>query len=49
MLSVIDELCVRRFQFILLIILPDKGLVEVMDPKRNDLETWADMDEMLKR
>ena len=49
MLSVIDELCVHRFHFILLIILPDKRLVEVMDPQRNKLKKWADMGEMLQR
>ena len=49
MLSVIDELCVPRFHFILLIIIPDKGLVEVMDPLRVALKKWADMDEMLQR
>ena len=48
MLSVIDELCVRRFHFILLIIVPDKGLVQVMDPLRNDFKKWADMREMLQ-
>ena len=47
MLSVIDELCVRRFHFILLIIRVDDGIVLVMDSKRKDPETWADLVEML--
>ena len=37
----IDELCVRRkFHFILLIIRVDLGLVEFMDSKHKDTETW---------
>ena len=48
MLSVIDELCVR-IHYILLIITPDKGLVQVMDPLRNESEKWKDLSEMLQR
>jgi len=49
MLSVIDELCVRRFHFILLIIQVDQGIVLVMDSKRKNHEMWADLIEMLQR
>ena len=49
MLSVIDKLYVRRFHYILLIIVPDKGLVQVMDLLCNESEKWADMREMLQR
>ena len=48
-LSVMDELCVRRFHYILLIIQIESGRVEVMDPKSNDPELWADMRAMLQR
>jgi len=43
MLSVIDELCVRRFHFILLVIQFDTGKVLVMDSARKDPEMWADL------
>ena len=46
---IIDSLCVRRFHFILLIIVPDEGVVKVMDPKRKPLADWADMQECLQR
>ncbi len=50
MLSVTDdELCVRRFHFILLVIQPDSGKVLVMDSLRKDQELWADFREMLQR
>ena len=49
MLSVIDELYMHRFHYILLIITPDKGLVQVMDPLRNESEKWKDLSEMLQR
>ena len=49
MLSVIDELCVRRFHFILLIIQVDQGIVLVMDSKRRNHEMWVDLIEMLQR
>ena len=48
-LSVIDELCVRRFHFILLVIQVDEGVVLVMDSKRKDPKMWADLSEMLQR
>lgn len=37
------------FHFILLIIVPDEGVVEVMDSKRKPLKKWADMQECLQR
>ena len=49
MLSVIDELCVRMFHFILLVIQVDEGVVLVMDSKRKDPEMWADLSKMLQR
>ena len=49
MLSVIDELCVRMFHFILLVIQVDEGVVLVMDSKRKAPEMWADLSEMLQR
>ena len=48
MLSVIDELCMRRFHYILLIIIPDQGVVLVIDPLRSETEKWEDMDEMMQ-
>jgi hypothetical protein len=32
---------VRRFHYILLVIEPDAGVVEVMDPKSKPLEAWG--------
>ena len=50
MLSVTDdELCVRRFHFILLVIQPDSGKVLVMDSLRKEKELWTDFREMLQR
>jgi hypothetical protein len=51
MLSVIDELCiyVRRFHFILLIIEPEAGIVEVMDSKSKPLAARGDMADILQR
>ena len=46
---IIDSLCMRRFHFILLIIVPHKGQVIVMDPKRTPLAEWANMQEWLQR
>ena len=46
---IIDSLCVRRFHFILLIIVPDDELVKVMDPKRTSLADWANKQECLHR
>ena len=44
-----DELCVRRFHFILLVIQPDSGKVLVMDSLRKEKELWADFRKMLQR
>ena len=49
MLSVIDELCVRRFHFILLVIQFDAGKVLVMDSLRNEPEKWGDLKKILER
>ena len=49
MLSVIDELCMRSFHFIMLVIQFDTGKVLVMDSKRKDPKMWADLSEMLQR
>ena len=53
MLSVIEELCiyicVRRFHYILLVIEPDTGVVEVMDSKSKPLEAWGDMADILQK
>lgn len=50
MLSTIDdELCVRRFHFILLAIQLDTGVVLVMDSKRKDNGAWVDLKAMLQR
>jgi hypothetical protein len=46
---IIDSLCVCRFHFILLIIVPDEAVVKVMDSKRKPLEKWANMQECLQR
>lgn len=45
----IDELCVRRFHFILLVIEVDVGIVRFMDSKRKDPQIWADMSAILQR
>ena len=47
--TVIDELCVRRFHFILLSIKLDGALVTVLDSRRKDPENYADMTAMLKK
>ena len=49
MLSVIDELCVRRFHFILLVIKLEEGKVTVLDSLRQGEGHWADMREMLQK
>ena len=46
---IIDSLCVRSYHYILLIIVPDQGLVKVMDPKRRPIAAFADMQECLQR
>src|ERR1041384_4369412 len=46
---IIDSLCVCSFHFILLIIVPDEGVVKVMDPGRRSMESWEDMQECLQR
>ena len=48
-LGVIDELCVRRFHFILLVIQLDAGKVLLMDSLCKDMEMWADLRKMLQR
>ena len=47
--NVIDELCVRRFHFILLEIKLDGGAVTILDPSRKDPQEYADMTAMLQR
>ena len=47
--GVIDELCLRRHHFILLIIHPDKARVQVMDSLRRDLDKWADLQKLLQK
>jgi hypothetical protein len=47
--TVIDELCVRRFHFILLSIKLDGAVVTVLDSRRKEQKEWADMSEMLQR
>ena len=49
MLSVIDELCMHSFHYILLIIILDQGVVLFMDPLRIETEKWEDLAEMLQR
>ena len=55
MLSVIDELCmhayinVRRFHWILLIISPDVGTVEIMDSLRKDPREYPSVILMLQK
>lgn len=49
MLTVIDDLCVRRFHFILLIIRVDEGKVLIMDALRKKPEEWKDLRDMLQR
>ena len=39
--------CVRNFHFILLVIKLEKGEVTVLDLRRKDPETYADMTELL--
>ena len=45
---IIDDLCVRSFHFILLIIKPDKVVVQVMHSRRKPIEKWTDMQECLQ-
>ena len=47
--DVIDELCVRRFHFILLSIKLDGGVVTVFDSRRKDPKDYADMTAMLQK
>ena len=46
---VIDELCLRSSHYILLIIHPDKGRVQVMDSLRRDLDKWANLQKLLQK
>ena len=48
-LSIIDELCARRFHFILLDIQLDEGAVTVLDSRRKEATEYADMIEMLQK
>ena len=48
-LSVIDELCVRRFHFILLSIKLDGALVTVLDSRRKEATEYAEVIEMLQK
>ena len=48
-LSVIDELCVHMFHFILLSIKLDARLVTVLDSRRKEQKEWEDMSEMLQK
>src|SRR3989337_1521071 len=47
--TVIDELCVRSFHFILLSINLDGGVVTVLDSRYKDPKDYADMSEMLQK
>ena len=47
--TVIDELWVRSFHFILLSIKLDGAVVTVLDSRRKEQKEWADMSEMLQR
>ena len=47
--TVIDELCVRRFHYILLSIKLDGGVVTVLDSRRKDPKDYADMTAMLQK
>jgi hypothetical protein len=49
MLSVIDELCVHIFHFILLVIKLEEGKVTVLDSLRQGEGLWVDMREMLQK
>ena len=48
-LSVIGELCVRNFHFILLSIKLDGGVVTILDSRRKEPKLWEDMSEMLQK
>ena len=41
--------CVRRYHYILLEIKLERGLVIVLDSRRKDPKTYADMTEMLSK
>ena len=47
--NVIDELCMRSFHYVLLEIKLERGLVTVLDSRRKDPETYADMTELLNK
>ena len=47
--TVIDELCVRSFHYILLSIILDGGVVTVFDSRRKDPKDYADMTAMLQK
>ena len=48
-LSVIDELCARRFHFILLAIQLDEGAVTVLESRRKEATEYKNMIEMLQK
>ena len=41
--------CVRRYHYILLEIKLERGIVTVLDSRRKDPETYADITEMLEK
>ena len=47
--TVIDELCVHRYHFILLSIKLDAGVVTILDSRRKDPQEYANMSEMLQK
>ena len=47
--TVIDELRVRRFHFILLSVKLDGGVVTVLDLRRKDPKDYADMSAMIQK
>ena len=47
--TVIDELCVRSFHFILLEIKLGGGVVNILDSRRKDPQDYADMTAMLQK
>ena len=48
--NVIDEYaCVRRFHYVLLEIKLERGVVNVLDSRRKDPQTYADMTKILNK
>ena len=48
-MSLTSYACVRRYHYILLEIKLERGLVTVLDSRRKDPSTYADMTEMLSK